>query len=301
MLPAGKYVVEMIVPPGYELVKEEDKNILIGDNYIAPVSQEFAGLGNIFILPDQAWVHLLQRQQRSEFGQQPRPDDCFRQADTGSVEDETWPCVGQTRIVPDYMSLFPGIQQVAPFAGAKRPLCDRKEVVLADQPCRAATKFFIYTKNPIAGKFTGMMTNDMASEFDTVLAAVRREFGAPNLPVNMRDFMGTEMSRVYGDQWGVYNGMYFSTWEVNPPNPTGYAPQMSIACMNDPGTGASPDAMRCTTRNTATSAMRFRSCLGRPSTWTRPTSLREPPMRSAPNWSLPLPMANHPLTPSPSL
>src|SRR4029077_19858987 len=27
MLPAGKYVVEMIVPPGYELVKEEDKNI----------------------------------------------------------------------------------------------------------------------------------------------------------------------------------------------------------------------------------------------------------------------------------
>src|SRR5213076_2320612 len=56
MLPAGKYVVEVVVPPGYELVKEEDKNILIGDNYIAPVTQQFAGLGNIFILPDQAEV-----------------------------------------------------------------------------------------------------------------------------------------------------------------------------------------------------------------------------------------------------
>src|SRR5579864_6415990 len=56
MLPAGKYVVEVVVPPGYELVKEEDKNILIGDNYIAPVTQEFGGLGNIFILPDQASV-----------------------------------------------------------------------------------------------------------------------------------------------------------------------------------------------------------------------------------------------------
>ena len=56
MLPAGKYVVEMIVPPGYELVKEEDKNILIGDNYIAPVTQQFGGLGSIFILPDQAEV-----------------------------------------------------------------------------------------------------------------------------------------------------------------------------------------------------------------------------------------------------
>jgi hypothetical protein len=27
-------------------VKEEDKNILIGDNYIAPVTQEFPGLGS---------------------------------------------------------------------------------------------------------------------------------------------------------------------------------------------------------------------------------------------------------------
>ena len=31
MLPPGKYVVEVVVPPGYELVKEEDKNILLGD------------------------------------------------------------------------------------------------------------------------------------------------------------------------------------------------------------------------------------------------------------------------------
>ena len=30
------------------------------------------------------------------------------------------------------------------------------------------------------------------------------------------------MSRVYADQWGVYNGIYFSTWTVNPPNPSGY-------------------------------------------------------------------------------
>ena len=44
------------MPPGYELVKEEDKNILLGDVYIAPVTQQFAGLGNIFIMPDQAAV-----------------------------------------------------------------------------------------------------------------------------------------------------------------------------------------------------------------------------------------------------
>ena len=40
MLPAGKYVVEVVVPPGVEIVKEEDKNILIGDDFIAPVTQQ---------------------------------------------------------------------------------------------------------------------------------------------------------------------------------------------------------------------------------------------------------------------
>ena len=41
-----------------------------------------------------------------------------------------WPCVGAERVVPDYISLFPGSQEVAPFAGATRHLCDRKEVTL---------------------------------------------------------------------------------------------------------------------------------------------------------------------------
>src|SRR6202007_858860 len=41
--------------------------------------------------------------------------------------------------------------------------------------------------------------------------------------------------RTYADQWGSYDGMVVSTWEVNPPNPTGYAPGMMVFCMNDPG------------------------------------------------------------------
>src|SRR5882757_747097 len=106
MLPAGKYVVEVVVPPGYELVKEEDKNILIGDTYIAPVTQQFAGLGNIFIIPDQAAVGATYNANNAQnpttdLGSQPR-----HEGDTGSVES-FWPCVGASRIVPDYISLFP--------------------------------------------------------------------------------------------------------------------------------------------------------------------------------------------------
>jgi hypothetical protein len=232
MLPAGKYVVEAVMPPGFEIVKEEDKNILMGDIYIAPVSQQFAGLGNVFILPDQAAMNAYYNANNplnstTNLGVlNPREDF--------ASTDQMWPCVGKTRIVPDTMSLFPMVGQTAPFAGASRPLCDRKEVSLTDQ-MGASARFYAFTKNHIAGHFVGGMTNDMASEFDPFSPQFGEKFGVPNLPIRMRDFTGDEVTRVYGDQWGAYNGLYFSSWEVNPPNPTGYAPQMSVACMNDPG------------------------------------------------------------------
>ena len=237
MLPPGKYVVEVIVPPGYELVKEEDKNILLGDVYIAPVTQQFAGFGNIFIMPDQATVNAHYNNNSpgslnltNNLGSLTFPR---HEGDTGSVE-AYWPCVGAERIVPDLNSLFPQAGQAAPFAGAKRRLCDRKEVTLDDQSS-ALAKFYIFSSTHIAGHFTGGITNDFASEFDPFSPQFGEKFGPPNLPVGMRDFNGNEVARVYSDQWGAYNGLYFSTWSVNPPNPTGYAPQMSIACMNDPG------------------------------------------------------------------
>jgi hypothetical protein len=236
MLPAGKYVVEVIVPPGFELVKEEDKNILLGDIYVAPVTVQFpGGVGNIFIMPDQASVNASYNKNNplnstNDLGSISFPR---HEGDTGTIESY-WPCVGAMRIVPDYNSLFPGAQQTAPFAGATRPLCDRKEVTLEDQSA-ALAKFYVFTPAHIAGHFTGVMTNDFASEFDPFSPQFGEKFGPPNLPVGLRDFAGVEMGRVYADQWGVYDGLYYSSWEVNPPNPTGYAPQMAITCMNDPG------------------------------------------------------------------
>src|SRR5207302_4331421 len=61
------------------------------------------------------------------------------------------------------------------------------------------------------------------------------KFSPANLPVAIKDWTGQEVSRVYADQWGTYDGLTYSSWEVNPPNPTGYAPTMMVTCMNDPG------------------------------------------------------------------
>ena len=137
-------------------------------------------------------------------------------------------------MVPDYLSLFPQALEVAPFAGATRPLCDRKEVTLADQMSVSA-KFYIYTSTHIAAKFTGVITNDFTSEFDPFSPQFGEKFSPPNLPVSTKDYLGNEISRVYADHWGTYESLNFSTWEVNPPNITGYGPTMMVQCMNDKG------------------------------------------------------------------
>src|SRR5437016_7068310 len=244
MLPPGKYVVEMVTPPGYELVKEEDKNILIGDNYIAPVTQEFPGLGSaIYILPDQAAIGATYNANNAQNSTQTfdRPTLPQSEGDTGSVE-VFWPCVGASRIVPDYISLFPQSAEVSPFAGATRNLCDRKEVTLTEQ-ASALAKFWVFTSAHVAAHFTGVITDDFTSEFDPFSPQFGEKFSPANLPISLKDWTGTEVSRVYTDQWGTYNGLTYSTWEVNPPNPTGYAPTMMVTCMNDPGTGATPDPL----------------------------------------------------------
>jgi hypothetical protein len=244
MLPPGKYVVEVIMPAGYEVEKEEDKNLLIGDNYIAPVTQEFGGLGtDIFIMPDQASVASLYDESGAGYNgtnyQNSTTGEGLAEELVGTpgfpgFNDPVWPCVGEQRVVPDYLSIFPQAKETAPFAGAVRPLCDRKEVTLTGQMSVSA-KFFIYTSTHIASKYAGVITDDFTSEFDPFAPQFGEKFSPPNLPISTKDYLGNEISRVYSDHWGTYNGLTFSSWEVNPPNITGYSPSMMVQCMNDPG------------------------------------------------------------------
>ena len=234
MLPAGKYVVESVLPAGYELVKEEDKNILIGDNFIAPVTQQFGPLASIFIMPDQAQIASGYNANNAQNPTQSLGASPNNQIVPGFAPEPVWPCVGEARIVPDYISLFPQSKEVAPFAGATRHLCDRKEITLDDQSA-AIAKFYMFTSTHIAAKFTGVITDDFTSEFDPFSPSFGEKFAPPNLAVALRDWTGAETNRVYSDWWGAYNGLNYSSWEVNPPNPTGYSPTMMVMCMNDPG------------------------------------------------------------------
>jgi len=197
MLPRGQYVVEVVVPPGYELVKEEDKNILIGDTYIAPVTDAVRRLGSIYILPDQAVLATANNPTNAQnptvdLGAVPR-----HEGDTGSVE-VFWPCVGASRIVPDFISLFPGSAEVAPFAGAKRNLCDRKLVTLDDEGSVLA-KFYIYTSTHAAAPLHRHHYRRLHVRVRSVLAHLRREVLAGQ-PAGGDQGLGRkrDLARVFG-------------------------------------------------------------------------------------------------------
>ena len=71
----------------------------------------------------------------------------------------------------------------------------------------ALAKFYVFTSTHVAGHFTGVITDDFTSEFDPFSPQFGEKFAPPNLPVSIKDWTGNEMSRVYSDQWGTYNGL----------------------------------------------------------------------------------------------
>src|SRR5262249_45907384 len=149
------------------------------------------------ILPDQAAVAASYNANNAQNPTQDLGSTPRHEGDTGSVET-FWPCVGASRIVPDYISLFPGSAEVSPFAGATRNLCDRKEVVL-DNQMSVLAKFYVFTSTHAAAHYTGIITDDFTSEFDPFSPQFGEKFSPPDLPISVKDFNGNEISRTYSD------------------------------------------------------------------------------------------------------
>jgi len=182
-IPAGTYIVEAITPPGYELLKEEDKNVDFGDSYFpSPLA-----------LPQ--------------------------------------PCVGDPHLVPAELSLMPGVPSF--YAGQSRPLCDRKQVLLANRQ-NAAADFFMFTEVPVAAHVVGFVLDDLSNEFDFNSPQFGEKHAPPFLPVSFRDYTGREITRVYTDEYGKYNALLPSTYSVNIPTPSGVSANMLTACINSP-------------------------------------------------------------------
>ena len=196
----GVYIVEAVPPQGYEIVKEQDKNVDFGESY-TPSTLAL-------------------------------PQLCVNWDD---VDGDTYP--GQT--LPAELDLFPGIaiaETLAdgdPAPGVQRPLCDRKQVRLSNGQ-NAAGDFYLMTKAPIAGHIYGFILDDTANEFDPNAPNFGEKYAPPFLPISIRDWTGREIGRTYSDQYGVYNALVPSTYTANQPKPSGMAPNMITVCLNSP-------------------------------------------------------------------
>ena len=211
-LKPGAYVVEVVPPAGYEVIKEEDKNVDFGDAFaMAPVPMMLAAA--MVTLPDAAMVAEAQNKQWGLLAP---------------------PCVGPMHTVPATLSLFPGeVPTYAPFAGADRPLCNMKRVVLVDKQ-NAPADFHLFTATPVAGQFAGLSTDDISVETNIASPQFGDKFGPAYMPFTQRDYKGNIVYHGYTDGFGHYNGLVPSTFSANIPVPSGYSPGMYSVCLNDP-------------------------------------------------------------------
>jgi large repetitive protein len=212
-LPAGKYVVRVVPPRGYKIVKEEDKNVDFGDEYIP---QEFNLPG--YPLGD------------GSAGAPTKPGAAY--------EPLAVPfCVGSLHEVADELALFPDVATAygngPGVPGDQRPLCDQKLVTLrAGQ--NPGANFFLFTEAPVAGHITGFVLDDTANEFDPNSPQFGEKYAPPFMPISIRDWKGREIASTHTDEFGSYNVLVPSTFTANQPIPSGMSPSMLTTCINSP-------------------------------------------------------------------
>ena len=148
-------------------------------------------------------------------------------------------CVGTVsngqppHVVPNELSLFPGVAIDAPLAGSTTPLCNMKQVTVAPA-LNAAADFHFLTEVPKAARVVGFVLNDLTAEFNAGSPVFGEKLAAKWIPVAFRDWTGKEITRVYADEFGTYNALLPSTFAVNVPSPSGVSPSMITLVLNDP-------------------------------------------------------------------
>ena len=150
------------------------------------------------------------------------------------------PCVGTpanqqpSHVVPQFLTLFPDAQIPSYRASQTTPVCNMKQIFLADMQ-NAAADFHFFTEVPKAARGVGLINNDVALTLDPNNPILGEKAGAVWLPISVQDFNGNELTRVYTDQFGTYNFIVPSSYTVNAPIPTGVSPHMLRLCLNHPG------------------------------------------------------------------
>ena len=142
-------------------------------------------------------------------------------------------CVGDGRVVGDYLTQFPDLMEPAPFAGDTRPLCDLKQVTLTDGS-NTGVEFHMWTEVPKAARVVGFVNNDLTAEFNAESPNYGEKAAPSWIPISIQDYAGNVLNHVYADEFGSYNAMVPSNYTNNAASPSGMALQSVTHCLNFP-------------------------------------------------------------------
>lgn len=148
-------------------------------------------------------------------------------------------CVGDMTPVPQYHVLFPDQQVPTDYPGGwspglKAPACDRKWVDLTNRKT-FVVNFGIFTDVPKASRAWGTVWNDLMLEYNPKSVNAGGNLAVSWLPVSIKDYKGVEIARTYTDQWGHFEAMVPSNYDIAPPIPLGLVVEQYTIFPNDPG------------------------------------------------------------------
>lgn len=208
LLVPGTYIVEAKAPPGYDHIKEEDRNVDFGNVPIPAISPPRC-VGNAHEVP----LYMS-----------------FATRADGTLLPWADPV--------EHAAPFAGDQ--VPNSGDERPLCDRKRVDLGGAQ-NAAADFFLFTDVPKAARAVGLITDDTANNQVPLRPDFPEKFQPAWMPIAVFDYTGKEITGSYADEFGRYNFLVPASYDINLPSPSGVGPKMHQVCLNTPTLGGSDD------------------------------------------------------------
>lgn len=200
----GNYVVEVVPPDYYQVLKEEDQNTDEGDELVPLVPpRPCVGPDHLVVDP------------RNPFDGQMMP-------------------LCNMRLV----RVQPGANPAADFFlfTTDDPY---NPGLVRDDP---ANSWVTSEAVPPPGRFFGLVEDDLRVNTNPNSITYGEPRGVPHLPIGIYDYAGRLMTTVYTDENGFYEVLLPSTQSTVCPIPSGVCPGMYVLVINDPGSAATPNA-----------------------------------------------------------
>lgn len=223
-LPPGKYIVEVVPPANYQVLKENDLNVAEGNNLVpefppAPCVGEyhFAQLPDDYSSPFDAYL------------------------DSGAYNGGEAVRLCNRRLLTVAPSLNAAVDIfLLPTDDPFVPNANPATLAPLDDPFVTSSWESAETV-PLPGRVYGLVLNDLVLETDPTNIRFGDNKGAVNVPIGIYDFTGRQITTVWTDEHGFFEVLLPSTFSADSPIPGGVTPGTYLFVANDVGRDAEPN------------------------------------------------------------